>query len=56
MADALSFPTAAQWPALLFPTTLRTDLVPMPHDLFDPLLLGRAQSSVSSNPAPPTTG
>jgi hypothetical protein len=56
VADALSFPSPAQWHTLLFPATLRTDLVPVPHDLFDRILYGEAQSSVGSNPVPPTTG
>ena len=55
VANSLTVVTPARWQALLFPVTLRTDLVPVPHDLFDRMLHGGVQTSTNSSSVTSTT-
>jgi hypothetical protein len=62
VADRLTTLMPGEWHALLFPTTLRTDLVPMPQfgPAVDPPPEGPSGSTILSVPSsptsPPTTG
>jgi hypothetical protein len=54
-ADAMSVPTAAEWHALLSPATVRTDLVPMPTDVFTQWLAGPQQHTFQGHGTEITT-